>query len=82
MELLISMLKNIMMIICGGILSLYEIQMKIGEAEKYYSVEFFRWGAPLRRKFVCQKEWAESPQNCTRKISPKKAKNGACVYMN
>ena len=79
MELLISMLKNIMMIVCGGILPFCEIQTKIGEAEKYYIVGFFRGGAPMRRTFFCQKEWAESPQNCTRKISLKKAKNGACV---
>ena len=56
MELLISMLKNIMMIICGVILSLCEIQTKIGEAEKYHHIEFFCWGPPMRRKFVCQKE--------------------------
>ena len=55
MELLISMLKNIMMIICGGILSLCEIQMKIGEAEKYYSVEFFRWGPHCAENLFAKK---------------------------
>ena len=76
MELLISMLKKIMMNICGGISSWSEMQTKIGEAEKYYHVDFFRWGVPTppphpprAENFFAKK--IESKKSITEKFHPK-----------
>ena len=76
MELLISMLKKIMMIICGGISSWSEMQTKIGEAEKYYHVEFFRWGYQLHHptlhtRKICLPKKRESKKSITEKFHPK-----------